>query len=250
MKKRFLLGLLIVLVSSACFAQVKLSLQGGTSLTGITGGTDYNACMGYRLGIGIGFPVNKVWSVQTGLQVLNRRYSFEQTKLYEVATAEGAQGYITAYAKSQINAVYLQLPVKVAAFVPINKNCGFQFSAGPYLSYGIGGHSTLEMAYAAMESGYEDGKIHPAGGSSSGITGSKHATFDSRDGLKRMDVGLSVGVDFKYRFLFAGFGAEYGFVPIDKKFPKDINSSVLGIEQKLVSPHNIGLEIHIGFCFL
>ena len=49
-----------------------------------------------------------------------------------------------------------------------------------------------------------------------------HKTFDKNDGLKRLDIGLSLGVDFKYKQLFAGIGAEYGFLPIDKEFPKDI----------------------------
>ena len=77
-----------------------------------------------------------------------------------------------------------------------------------------------------------------------------HKTFDKNDGLKRLDIGLSLGVDFKYKQLFAGIGAEYGFLPIDKEFPKDIFKYSIQENQTLVSPRNIGIEFHVGFCCL
>ena len=76
-----------------------------------------------------------------------------------------------------------------------------------------------------------------------------HKTFDKNDGLKRLDIGLSLGVDFKYKSFFAGIGAEYGFLPIDKEFPKDLFKYSIQENQTLVSPHNTGIEFHVGFCF-
>ena len=98
----------------------------------------------------------------------------------------------------------------------------------------------------------DDGLIVPGEGSSTSsvnVSEATHKTFDKNDGLKRLDIGLSLGVDFKYKSFFAGIGAEYGFLPIDKEFPKDLFKYSIQENQTLVSPHNIGIEFHVGFCF-
>ncbi len=44
-----------------------------------------------------------------------------------------------------MSAVYLQLPVKIGTYLPLNTDCGLQISAGPYVAYGIGGNIDGEM---------------------------------------------------------------------------------------------------------
>lgn len=249
MKKRFFFGLLMTFLSSVGFAQVNFTIQGGTNLTGITQSKDYNARFGYRVGVGVEFPVNKTWALQTGLQFLNRSYSFDQSFAFGIGMNQNEAITCVLGMDSKINAISLQLPLKVSAFVPLNKDCGLQFSAGPYVAYGIGGKSNwnwdIEYIYPLEDNGFHDGNYVAKSG------GGKQDTFGNGavEGLKRWDVGICAGVDFKYKFLFAGFGAEYGFMPIHTEMPKVMTDYVLGVDHTVVSPHNIGLEIHVGFCF-
>lgn len=246
MKKRIWIGLLLVLLTSTSYSQVTISVQGGAGLTGITKSENYNANIGYRFGVGVDFPIDRTWSLQTGIQFLNRSYSID-----EEATAYGTTGgqevIVGLGVDSKMNALYLQLPIKVAAYLPLNDDCGLQFSAGPYIAYGIGGKSDLEWKFATHTKPNTDDLTTDTpkvlGGKES------HDTFSKDGGLKRLDIGLSIGADFKYKRLFAGIGAEYGFLPIDKEFPKDIFNYAFDIDKTLVSPRNIGVEFHIGFCF-
>ena len=213
MKKHLLIALVLGLSTTICHSQVKISVQGGTGLTGITKNENYNANFGYRFGVGVEFPIDKTWSMQTGLQLLNRSYSIDEAVTALGITETGKQIYMGLGIDSKINGIYLQVPIKVAAYLPLNNNCGLQFSGGPY------------------------------------IAEATHKTFDKNEGLKCLDIGLSLGVDFKYKCLFAGIGAEYGLLPIDKEFPKDLFKYSFQEDQTLVSPHNIGIEFHVGFCF-
>lgn len=247
MRNKLLLSSLMVLIASTCFAQVKFSLQGGTSLTGITGKTGYEAHMGYRMGINVDFPTIGTCTLQTGLQILNRSYVYNWYGVYNAEISEGTQGAYWGMINSKINAVYLQIPLKLVMSVPFNKRCSLLFNVGPYVAYGISGESKLELASSSLL-GFSD-NISDVRGDISRHMLSRLDTFGAYSSMKRLDVGLGVGADFKYKFLFAGFGAEYGFIPVDKEFPQDAYKYMLGKSKKVVSPHNFSLELHIGFSF-
>ena len=53
MKKHLLIALVLGLSTTICHSQVKISVQGGTGLTGITQNENYNANFGYRFGVGV-----------------------------------------------------------------------------------------------------------------------------------------------------------------------------------------------------
>lgn len=72
----------------------KISVQGGTGLTGITKNENYNANFGYRFGVGVEFPIDKTWSMQTGLQLLNRSYSIDEAVTALGITETGKQIYM------------------------------------------------------------------------------------------------------------------------------------------------------------
>lgn len=252
MKKQLLIALLLGLFTTICYSQVKVNVQAGTGLTGITKNENYNAKFGYRFGVGLEFPINQTWSMQTGLQFLNRSYSFEDAVSGDarIPSVTGLDVRYYCSLNSKVNALYLQIPIKVAFYLPFNNQYGLQFSAGPYIAYGIGGESSLHWMLAASGSIDDTGGLIEGNPHSSLEEGKEsHKTFGKDGGLKRLDIGLSLGVDFKYKCLFAGIGAEYGFLPIDKEFPKDLFKYTLQEDQTLVSPHNIGIEFHVGFCF-
>lgn len=81
MKKHVLLVLLLGLTTSFCYSQVKVSVQGGAGFSGITKDKNYKADFGYRFGVGVEFPLARAWSLQTGLQLLNRK-SFLSMKMH------------------------------------------------------------------------------------------------------------------------------------------------------------------------
>ena len=130
MKKHLLIALVLGLSTTICHSQVKISVQGGTGLTGITQNENYNANFGYRFGVGVEFPIDKTWSMQTGLQFLNRSYSIDEGITALGTNEEGKQIYMVLGIDSKINGIYLQVPIKVAAYLPLNNNCGFQFKIG------------------------------------------------------------------------------------------------------------------------
>lgn len=251
MKRQLLIALLLGLSTSICYSQVKINVQAGTGLTGITKNENYNANFGYRFGLGVEFPINRTWSLLTGLQFLNRSYSFDEgaTQILHVPSVTGLEKLYHCSFNSKINALYLQIPLKMAFYLPFDSQCGLQFSAGPYIAYGIGGKSSLNWLLATSESINTDDLTEGSPNTSLEQGKESHKTFSKDGGLKRLDIGLSLGVDFKYKRFFAGIGAEYGFLPIDKEFPKDLFRYIFQEDQKLVSPRNIGVELHVGFCF-
>ncbi|WP_291528145.1 porin family protein [Bacteroides sp. UBA939] len=253
MKRLTVLALLLSITACICHSQVKISVQGGTGLTGITKNENYKANFGYRFGVGVEFPIDQTWSIQTGLQFLNRSYSFDEGVMALGSNEEGEQTLIALYIDSKMNAIYLQVPIKVAAYLPLNDKCGLQFSAGPYIAYGVGGESYLKWLLVTQvhpDPNVDISDLNDSPNRSSVRKGEQsHKTFTKDGGLKRLDIGLGLGVDFKYKRFFAGIGAEYGFLPIDKEFPKELFRYTLQEDQTLVSPRNIGIELHVGFCF-
>lgn len=164
MKKHLLIALVLGLSTTICHSQVKISVQGGTGLTGITQNENYNANFGYRFGVGVEFPIDKTWSMQTGLQLLNRSYSIDEAVTALGITETGKQIYMGLGIDSKINGIYLQVPIKVAAYLPLNNNCGLQFSGGPYIALGIGGKSKLNWVLATNERYDDDDFITPSEG--------------------------------------------------------------------------------------
>lgn len=248
MKKLFLIALLLGMSTTICHSQVKISVQGGTGLTGITKSKNYNADFGYRFGVDFNFPINQTWSIQTGLQLLNRSYSFKDNMSHKVNLS-----FVTGikelryhlFLDSKINALYLQIPIKTAIYFPVSNQCGIRFSIGPYIAYGIGGKinnaSRLDTYITHTRALFDNGSLLQTDESSENTFGN--------DGLKRIDLGINIGSDFRYKQFFFGISAEYGLLPINKECPEDLFNYAFELDQKVISPHNIGVEFHVGFCF-
>ena len=61
-------------------------------------------------------------------------------------------------------------------------------------------------------------------------------TFNRDSGLKRLDIGLSAGVDYKYKSFFVGGAVEYGLLPVSKEFLKSMFEDVFGENKITRSP--------------
>ena len=245
MKKLFLL-LTFVCLCAVASAQVNLTVKAGTTLNGWTPSTDYDAKFGYRVGVGVDFGLSKHWGLQTGLELLNRREGLHKEKYVEdVAQGYDLKSHIDI--KSKINAMYLHLPVKVVYNIPFNQNSGLALSAGVYVECGIAGKvkNTVDVVTKHVNSNVTlpENIYNEYNGKETG----KSDTF-SKDNLKRMDVGLSLGVDYGYKNLFIGVSGEYGLIPVHKDLQKTIFLTDGG-DMKTVSPHNLAVELHIGYRF-
>ena len=153
---------------------------------------------------------------------------------------DGTLTYTALELDSKTDALYLQVPIKIAAYLPLNDNCGLQLSAGPYIAYGVGDKNRLKWTLATQIFNQND-LSHDIGNSLE--------VYERNEELEQFDLGLSLGVDFKYKRFFAGIGAEYGFRPIGRELPKDITKYVFEGDETVVSPRNIGIELHVGFSF-
>lgn len=233
-------------VSLCCFAQVKFNVQVGVNFTDITQNEDYKPKANYRVGVGLEVPVNKMWSFEPSLILLERSFSFDKNA-YEVLSP--LTGYAGVYylVDSEINALYLQLPLQIAVRIPLYKRCSIKIKAGPYLAYGIGGKSWTRYASLPQElHNYEkpENQKVPV----NDLKRNEENTF-SDDGLDRFDLGLALGINFEYRRFFTGVGVEYGLTPIKKDMAKSILDYWMGKDKTMVSPHNLGFNICLGFLF-
>lgn len=244
--KKLVLPFFMLCVSLSCFAQVKFNVQVGVNLTEMTQNEDYEPKISYRLGVGLEVPINKMWSFQSALLLLNRSFSFDKNASQVTPFFDGYDRvyYLT---DSKVNALYLQLPLQVAVRIPLYKQCSLKLSAGPYLAYGIGGKSWLRNAAVRGNSIYyenSDNQKVPV----NNLRREEKSTF-SVDGFDRFDLGLALGVNFEYRRFFAGVGFEYGLTPIREHMPKLILDYLRGNDCTMVSPHYRSFNACVGFSF-
>lgn len=245
MKKEILLFLMLC-GSLCCFAQVKFNVQAGASLTSITKSKDYEPKIGYRIGVGMEVPIDKTWSFQTTLFFLNKSFSYDKSEMF------GPLPFLTEYSMikylmdSRINALYLQLPLEIAARILLHNQCSLKLSAGPYISYGIGGKSWTRFSTIPIDNHYAKSAtltvpVHQ-------VSRNEKSTF-SHGGLKRFDLGLTLGADFEYKRLFVGGAFEYGLTPITTDIPKNTLDYLTEKDKTVVSPHHLGFNVHVGISF-
>lgn len=194
--KKLALLVVFTLVTFAVSAQNQLnwSVKAGVGIANITGsdieGT--KAKFGYKLGVGLECPFDKLWSLQTGLNFVSKG---TKTDKYQVDGGE-AQG--------KINEMYLELPVMAAARFAVNNATNIVVSAGPYLGVGIGGKSKVEGKSAGTKITVEED------------------TFGD-EGFRRFDFGLGIGVAAEFDRIIVGLDGQFGL----NKLHKEVNAKNL-----------------------
>lgn len=246
MKKNILLTVLLILATSFCYSQVKVSLQAGAGYNGLTNDELYKNDFGYRFGVGLDIPLSRTWSLQTGLQLLNR-----MTQLDEFVAKkhyfEGQDYMFYTIMDSKMNAIYLQLPIKAAKYLPFNDICGLQISAGIYIAYGVGGNTKGEME--SMYDWHHNSLVPEEFYYRQTHQYFLRETFTKKYGICRWDLGLSLGVDFKYKSCFVGVGVERGLNRLRREIIPGMFKSALSEYKFVTSPRHYGVELHIGYCF-
>ncbi len=98
-----------------------------------------------------------------------------------------------------LSILYLQVPVLVAYQFDLTNNSSLLLKAGPYFSYGLSGREKDEIKYP-------DGFQH-----------SDEWDLFNDDGMKRFDIGLSVGAEYGFQKYFVGVNYELGFSEVHKE---------------------------------
>lgn len=195
---------LVLLLAIAVNTNAQVYLQGGLNLANITktndGQTEKNNMLAsFNAGILARFDLSKELDLESGL----------------LFTGHGSQAetYFNSgndYVKSRFNPFYLQVPLNAVIKIPVDKQSGLFFHAGPYIAMGIGGKSRSESRVGPFMSG-----------SSRNIKFSNDDPFTSRqddaayDKLKRFDYGLNFGGGFEFEHLILKVNYGLGLAKIN-----------------------------------
>ena len=122
-----------------------------------------------KAGIGAKYALNKTWVLQSALEFVSI----------------GGKDDMDYVKNAKMNELYLQIPVRIAARLPLGKDYHASLNAGPYIACGVGGKTSGSIPY------YHDT------GSSDGNRLFKIDTFgnilENNAGNRRLDGGIIVG---------------------------------------------------------
>jgi len=177
---------------------VSWNVKAGMNISNWSGeGTDgTDAKVGYKLGVGMEYAFDKIWSLQPSLFLSSKGVK-------ESGEVDNVSGKIT------VNQVYLELPVNIQARLSVSDKTNIVFAGGPYMAYGVGGKMTVKAS---------------SGGSSVSVD-----TDTFGDGaLKRFDAGLGVGVALEFDKFIVGLDGQVGLAKLSdgSGSPKNTNFSI------------------------
>jgi hypothetical protein len=183
--------------SQTADSKVSWNVKAGMNISNWTGGEveDAKAKIGFKIGAGMEYALDKTWSLQPSLFLTSKGVKGEEEE-----------------AKVTINQVYLELPVNLQARVPVSDKTNFIFAAGPYLAYGIGG----KISGATSEGDVD-------------YSSSTNTFGENR--FKRFDAGLGLGVSLEVSRVIVGLEGQLGLTKIgdgasSDGSPKNINFGV------------------------
>lgn len=174
----------------------------------------------YKAGIGAEYALSRTWVVQSALEFVSI----------------GGKDEIDYAGKANMNELYLQIPVMMAARLTLNKNYHISLSAGPYIAIGVGGKTSGEM-YEYTSSQHTNGyrfKLDTFG-----------SMLDGNMGNRRFDAGIAMGLTFEYHRFVIGAEAQVGFVTVNKQLSQMMNPD--GYGEYL--PKNFASFLTVGYRF-
>ena len=90
------------------------------------------------------YELNRTWVVQPSLNFVSI----------------GAREEVEYVGKVNMNELYIQLPIMMAARLNLGKNYSASLSAGPYIAYGVGGKTSGEMEEYDYSSEYNPNRSY------------------------------------------------------------------------------------------
>ena len=150
-----------------------------------------------KAGIGAKYALNKTWVLQSALEFVSI----------------GGKDDMDYVKNAKMNELYLQIPVRIAARLPLGKDYHTSLNAGPYIACGVGGKTSGSIPYNA--------------------------------GNRRLDGGIIVGITFEYRRLIIGAEAQVGLVKINQQLRQVIDTE----EFHNYLPRNFASFFTVGYKF-
>jgi opacity protein-like surface antigen len=175
--RRNLFLVLMLFISAVASAQIRWNAKVGINASNFTSDLKGDAKLGLKVGGGLDYAFDKTWSLQPSLLI----------------TSKGAKDSDDG-TDATINAVYLELPIMVAAHVEISDKANLLVNAGPYFAYGIAGKTTEKA---------------------DGVEVSVD-TFGDKLPFRRFDAGLGVGVGLDFGQFVIALESEFGMVDVVK----------------------------------
>lgn len=200
----------------------------GPSVLGISSGASLGvACVvllsGAMGGVGMNYELNRTWVFQPSLNFVSI----------------GAREEVEYVGKVNMNELYIQLPIMMAARLNLGKNYSASLSAGPYIAYGVGGKTSGEMEEYDYSSEYNPNRSYRFRIDTFGNR------IDDKMGNKRFDAGLMFGLNIEYHKFIFGAELQLGMIKVNDQLDNLLQSS--GIEK--FSPKNLASFFTVGYRF-
>lgn len=156
--------------------------------------------LAYKFGFGLECPFDHIWALQTGVSFVSKGTNH---------TIVQAEGFL---AQAQVNALYLELPLMVAARFSVNSHTNITLSAGPYCAWGVGG-KTRALGYNGSSSSRPDWDSQNV---------IEINTFGDKGlDLRRFDYGGGIGLSVEYQHYIMGVEGQMGL----RKLHKELDAS-------------------------
>ena len=219
-----IIGLLVA--ASAVWGQSSLSFYAeagiGTSrLYGRHSGSDTQTA--YKAGVGAEYTLNRTWALQSALEFISI----------------GGKDDMQYVEHAKMHELYLQIPVMVAARLPLGENYHASLGLGPYIACGVGGKTSGEMEEYDYSSEYNPNRSYRFRIDTFGNR------IDDKMGNKRFDAGLMFGLNIEYHKFIFGAELQLGMIRVNDQLDNLLQSS--GIEK--FSPKNLASFFTIGYRF-
>jgi len=213
---KYLANLLVVVIvctmTTELFAQ-NFVVKGGLNLSNMiakddeeTYSDDFKMRPGFHVGAAVEFPINEMFSFETGLLLSTKGFKMSEEDTYDGETYKIVEKY---------NLLYFDIPLTAKATFDLG-GAKIYGVFGPYLGMGLSGKNKYELTYGG-ETDSEEEDIE---------WGS-----DEGDDLKRLDFGLTMGAGVEISSIQIGLTYGLGLANISS-YTDDgtkINNRVLGI---------------------
>lgn len=110
--------------------------------------------------------------------------------------------------KAKVNMLYLELPIMLSARLHLTKTSNLVFSGGPYMAYGVGGKTSIDVwlpipGTTGFHNVHKEYKLNTFGGMT-----------DGNMGCKRFDAGVGLGIAYEYRRIVVDLEGQLGLVKV------------------------------------
>lgn len=223
--KKIKLIICFILVAFAVSAQCPLSFH---AKVGIGTSRFYGkhsageTLIAYKVGAGAEYALNQTWVLQSALEFVSI----------------GGTDEIETVGKANMNELYLQIPVMIAARLHLGKDYHVSLGMGPYIAYGVGGKTSGETDSNSNNSGYLPDNCF------------KIATFGSmkkgKMGNIRFDTGIALNLSLEYHKFIVGAEVQVGLVTVNQQ----INQLISFYENRgSYLPKNFASFFTVGYRF-